>query len=176
MPGTQDFYSDDSRQSTPDIDLRKEVALILDRHGTWGLLRKRVRDRHCSCWNETTAEARSDCPKCLATGWAFVDHLVRYRKTLLVQLVESPTPAGRQGATLHKFYLRSFVKPDRGDFIAEIAQDETSLTRNYQIQPIAPLEITAHWDIQDCNDLREAGGRLEYWQCLAEMADFGDSS
>jgi hypothetical protein len=177
MPGTQDFYSDESRKSKPDIDLRQEMALILDKHGTWGLLRKRVRDRRCSCWNSNTEEARSDCPKCLGTGWAFVDHFIRYRKTSLVQLTEMPMPVGRaEGGSLMKFYMRSFVKPDRGDFIAELAQDEESLTRNYQIQPETPLTITALWDIQSVIDLREAGGRIEYWQALAEVADLGDTT
>jgi hypothetical protein len=177
MTHPKDFWTDQSRRISPDIDLRKEVALILQNHGHWGLLRRRVRDRKCRCWNDQTAEARSDCKTCLGSGWAFVDIPVRYRKTILIQSSENPTPAGRTGGgTLVKLYMKSYVKPDRGDFLAEIAQDETSLNRNFQIQPNTPLEITRMYDLQDVNDLREAGGRVEFFTAMAEEADLGDTT
>jgi hypothetical protein len=92
-------------------------------------------------------------------------------------MTESPREVGRAGGgTLVKIYLRSSVKPDRGDFFIEIAQDESSRDRNFQIQPLAPIEIVKVYDIQDVLDLREAGGRLEFFTVLAEDADLGDTT
>lgn len=170
------FQSDRSRNDGG-IDLRLEIDMIFERHGHWGLIRKRVRDRKCPCFNQQTHEARSDCQKCIGTGEAYLDHLVRYRKTGFVQMTESPREVGRAGGgTLVKIYLRSSVKPDRGDFFIEIAQDESSRDRNFQIQPLAPIEIVKVYDIQDVLDLREAGGRLEFFTVLAEDADLGDTT
>ncbi len=175
--GLTPFQPDKATQVPADIDLRKEVDLIFHRHGHWGLLRKRVRDRKCQCYNEQTHEARAECRSCLGSGWAFIDYPVRYRKTSLVQMTEAPTQLGRSsGGPLVKIYLRCSAKPDRGDFFAEIAQDEESLLRNFRIQPNLPLTITKMYDLQDVLDMREAGGRVEFFTVLAELADLGDTT
>jgi hypothetical protein len=92
-------------------------------------------------------------------------------------MTEVPTQLGRSsGGPLVKIYLRCSAKPDRGDFFAEIAQDEESLLRNFRIQPNLPLTITRMYDLQDVLDMREAGGRVEFFTVLAELADLGDTT
>jgi hypothetical protein len=174
--GLKDFKADPASYTGLDVDLRQEMSAIMRVHGHWAILRKRIKDRHCFCWNDQTDEASSDCRFCLGSGWAFVDHLVRLRKQAMFQMSETPDPTGRVNPSLFKFWLQYHVKPDRGDFIAEIALEEESLKRNYQIQPVSPYKIVRMYDIQDVADMREMGGRLEFFTILAEEASFGDPS
>lgn len=172
-----DFQADNSRiTSARDIDLRAELSRIMHNHGFWGLLRKQVQGRRCGCVSQSTHEADPHCRLCLGSGKAFVDHPVRLRRVTVFGGTEQPQRVGRLDPTLFKFYLQYHVQPDRGDFLLEIAQDEQSLVETFQIQPNIPLTIVRRYDIQHVDDMREAGGRMEFFTVWAELADLGDSA
>lgn len=172
-----DYQPDDSRiTSARDIDLRAELSRFMARHGFWGLLRRQIQGRRCICLSESTHEADPRCTRCLGSGKAFVDHPVRMRRMTVFGGTEQPMSVGRQDPTLFKFYLQYHVRPDRGDFLLEVAQDEQSLVRSYQIQPNIPLTIARKYDVQHVDDMREAGGRMEFFTVWAELADLGDDS
>ncbi|TXH17381.1 MAG: hypothetical protein E6R03_04010 [Hyphomicrobiaceae bacterium] len=172
----KDYHSDLSKYKGNDVDLRAEFSAIMRIHGHWALLRKRIKDKKCACYNTSTDEAASDCKKCLGSGYAFVDHFIRVRKQPIYQLSEVAEPVGRISPTITKFWVQYHTKPDRGDFIAEISQDETSRTQNFQIQPTVPLAIFKMYDIQDVADMREFGGRIEFFSVVVEEASFGDTT
>ncbi len=94
----------------------------------------------------------------------------------LFQMSENQTPVGRVDPSLTVIWVQYHMKPERGDFLVEIAQEEASLKRNWQIQPLLPIEIVRLYDIQEVHDNREAGGRLEFFRMLCEEASFGDMS
>lgn len=172
-----DYQADGSRiTSARDIDLRAEMSRIMANHGFWGILRKHVAGRRCQCTSSSTHEADPDCRLCLGTGQAFVDHPVRLRRVTVFGSTEQPMPVGRMDSTLFKFYLQYHVRPDRGDFLLEIAQDEQSLVSSFQIQPNIPLTVVRRYDVQHVDDMREAGGRMEFFTVWAELADLGDAS
>lgn len=159
------------------IDLRNEFDAIMRDHGTWGLLRKRTGNRKkAASYNPTTAEAAPGERAVLQSGESFIDYLVRYRRMGLFDVPEAASSVGREGPALVRFYVQWHMRPDPHDFIAEIAQDESSRQRSFQIQPVAPFQITKLWDIQEVTPMRERGGRVEFWQVLCREAVLGGPS
>lgn len=175
MSTSKKFKADNANYMGNDVDLRNEMQTIMRVHGHWGLLRRRIKDRHCSCWDPVNQEARLDCKTCLGSGYAFVDCLIRMRKQSSSAL-EAPSPAGRISETTARIWVQHKVKPDRGDFIAELAQDPESNLRSFQIQAVVPFSVTKMYDIQDVVEMREFGGRVEFFTILVEEADFGDTA
>lgn len=159
-----------------DIDLRAELHAIFERHGHWAVLRKRDLTKRCACFNETTHEAMPRCGKCAGTGYALVDHFVRVRYMPLAEMTEAPGPSYRMQTSTIRYWFQHHVKPDVGDFLAELDLDEASLKSNAQIQPSAPFRIRKLFDIQTVTPMREAGGRVEFFNVLVEPADFGDTA
>lgn len=156
------------------INLREEFEDIMDDHGHWGVIRRRVSIRKTENFDPSTHE--SDSPQDLASGEAFYDEFVRMRKMTFFSAPEDPTPYGRASVPMIIFWVQHPVKPSRGDFLLEIAQDGDSANCEGQIQPVTPYEIVRKYDIVDVDDMREAGGRIEYWRVVCEEADLGDES
>lgn len=159
-----------------DINLRDEFAKIMLDHGHWMLLRHRVEDRYCYCYNQVTGEGSLQCPKCMGTGFAFIDSWVQGRKMTRFEIPEMHTSSGRMAAPLIRFWVKHTVRPDRGDFLCEVALDSDSHQYSGTMEPNRPVQIVRIYDIQDVDDMREMGGRVEYFRLLVEEADLGDTS
>lgn len=158
------------------IDLRKELALLLERHGWWAVLRRRLGTKKQDPYNTTTDEGIFRRTSALGSGEGFVDHFVRVRNMTLVEPAQEPTSMGTVGGSLVRFYLQHHVKPDPHDFILELAQEEASLGRSSQIQPVLPYKIAKLWDIQIVRPMRDIGGRCEFWEVFVKEATMGDLS
>ncbi len=156
-----------------EIDLRAEFNALLEARGHWGVLRRRIDERKAAGFNEQTHEA-ADRDN-LSSGEAYVDIFVRLRKRTLFSTGEQPTPLGVQGTPLIIFYLQSTVKPTRGDWLMEIAQDESTVRCGVGIQPSKPFNVTRKYDIQDVDDMRDQSGRVEFFTVYTEVADLGDT-
>lgn len=154
------------------IDLRQEMAQIMEIHGHWGALRRRIDNRKAQGFDNATHEA-PDMDD-LASGEAYQDVFVRLRKRTLFSTGEDSTPMGEQSSPIIVFYVQSQVRPTRGDTLLELVQDETSLERGSQIQPAKPFRIFRKYDIEDVDDMREAGGRVEFFTVYTKVADLGD--
>jgi len=160
------------KTDSPDgINLREEIAGILERHGYWALVRRAVDRRRVAAFDKQTHEGLT--LRELAQGFGFKDEWVRCRRMSLFDVPEEPGSVGKEAAPLIRFYLQAGVKPDVHDFILEIAQDENSMTRGRQIQPNAPIDIVKIFDIQEVTPMREHGGRVEFWQVFALEAYLG---
>lgn len=155
------------------IDLRQEFAAFMRDHGSWGVLRKRVTRARVNSFNPEVGESAPGTKQALLTGESYFDYLVRYRRTTLFDVSEKESSIGREGQALVRFYLKWDKKPDPHDFLVELAQDPTSQTRSFQVQPLAPLEIVKLWDIQEVTPMRDRGGRLEFWQVLCKESVTG---
>ena len=156
------------------IDLRKEFQKMMDDHAHWGVIRRRVSIRKTENFDPSTHE--SDNPEDLGAGEAYYDEFVRMRKMTFFTVPEDPTPLGRSSVPLVVFWVQHQVKPNRGDFLLEIAQDGDTANCDGQIQPVAPFEIVRKYDIMDVDDMRDRGGRVEFWRVVCEEADLGDES
>lgn len=155
------------------IDLRREFEQIMAQQGHWAVLRRRQRP-FTTGRNPTTHEG--DSLGTLGDGSPYVDEFIRVRKMTIVSTGEvpnSPTP-GRASSPIQVFWCKHHIRPNRGDWLIELAQDPASLYRRFDIQPLTPYEIIRKYDIQDVDDMREAGGRIEFWKLVVEDADLGD--
>lgn len=153
-------------------DLRAEFNKIMDDHGHWAVLRRRVNPPPSAAKHPRTHE--SSDPADTGDGYAYVDEWIRVRKMTLFADREDPLPAGRSSTPLVVFWCRHHVKPSRGDFLLEVSQNETSLQSSTQIQPLRPYRIVQKYDIQDVDDMREAGGRAEFFKLIVEQTDNND--
>lgn len=154
------------------IDLRQEFSDIMEKHGYWAVLRRRVNPPVTAAKKGSIGE--SDDPADTGDGYAYVDEWIRVRKMTLFADRENPGATGRTSAPLLVFWCRHRVKPSRGDFLLEVAQSEASLDRSSQIQPVRPYVIVQKYDIQDVDDLREDGGRTEFFKLIVEQTDNND--
>lgn len=155
------------------IDLRQEFDAIMRDHGSWGVLRKRITRTRVNSFNTVTGEPTPGTRQAAPSGEAFIDYLVRYRRTTLFDVPEKEASVGREAQALVRFYLQWDKKPDTHDFIIELAQDPTSQVRSYQMQPLTPMEIVKIWDIQEVTMMRDRGGRGEFWQVLCKESVTG---
>jgi hypothetical protein len=158
------------------IDLRREFASMMENHGWWAVLRRRLSLKKQEPFNTTTDEGTFRRTNALGSGENYVDHFVRVRNMSLFESPEQASSLGREASPLVRFYLQHHTKPDVHDFIAELAQDESTASTTAQLQPLRPYKIAKLWDIQEVRAMRDQGGRCEFWQVLVKEATVGDLS
>lgn len=154
-----------------EIDLRQEIATILENRGHYVYLR-RATDRRCSCFQN--GEAQIDCPYCTGTGWYYEDTLYKARKMPLTDpvvaaLLEQRSPIGLIGSAQFVFWFGHEVDPapSRRDSILEVRLNETTGL------PIRAVDIEARWEIGQIQGYRDQGGRIEFWACWVREGALG---
>lgn len=151
------------------IDLRAELKAILDDHGHWGILRHRVGSQHSSDLNPSTEEGEDmDNP---GSAHKYQDMFIKLRKRTLYAKGENPTPLGKVGEPILKFYVASNVRPAKHDYIIELAQAEDS---NGRVSPSLPYAIHRSYNIVDVDDMREEGGKVEFFEVYVSEIALGD--
>ena len=64
------------------------------------------------------------------------------------------------------FYIETQYRPTQQDFIIEVElQRQTG-------EPIVPLKIAIAYDITDIRDMRDKGGRIEYYAVTAQRSEW----
>lgn len=149
---------------------------MLDKHGWWAVLRRRLSMKKQQPFNTTTDEGVFKKTNALGSGENYVDQFVRVRNMSMFEAPEQSTSLGRETSPLVRFYLQHHMKPDPHDFIIEVAQEDGSELRTGQIQPSIPYRIAKIWDIQEVRAMRDMGGRCEFWQVFVKEATAGDLS
>jgi len=152
-----------------DIDLREEVADILDNHGHRGYLRK-ISDQRCSCYKRNPYnEADPDCPTCVGIGYGYLDYLIlmyripavgAFRGTQSEQL----SPIGLLGPDDAQFYLKTTTGPRQSDYILEMdTDDDQNIVQAPRIERV--------WDVGQVVPYRDRKGRVEYYACRCKRLD-----
>lgn len=143
-------------------NLRTGFAEVMQDYGHWVLLRKALLTQKCSCIDPATDEPRDNCNRCNGAGHPFVDHIIKARRTKLVNSVEMSTDVGFAAASTWHFYMMYNTKPSKEDWVLEIAIDATTN------EPIIPYDIKRFYDIQDIEVMRGEGGEVVYYDCHCE--------
>lgn len=171
-PSYRSVYAEGDSLAT-DIDLREEIAGIMERRGHNVYLR-RAQDRRCGCWSEHSREADSTCPYCNGTGWQYRDELHKARKMpvtdpTIAALLERRFEFGFLGTSQHIFWFEHTVSPapSRRDQILEVTLDE------YTGLPRKAINIEAVWSIGQVHSYRDKGGRIEYHACWVREGSLG---
>ena len=144
------------------IDLRVEMASMLEKHGHYVYLRRST-GRHCACFNEATQEANPDCSFCTGEGWQYEDVKVLARKSFQTDPMTSAflnnlTPLGRSAVGDVIFWIKWDEKPNRMDKIVEVTLDADG-------EPVIAHRIEMIWEINFVHDYRDKWGRVEFWGC-----------
>lgn len=146
------------------IDMRVEIAAWLDEHGHYGVHRSAILGQKCSCVNLQSNQPNPECRRCLATGQAYVDYIVKLDRRLVTPGMTADNAAGEPDQFERlKYYLQRIVPVKRDDFLLELELDPTTL------DPVTPYRIRqAYRIVEPIEDMRDIGGRLEFVQVSVE--------
>ena len=155
-----------------EIDLRQELDELINKHGHWFVLRQAVPGRLCLCIDPITKDCNPRCNICLGSGNAFIDRFVKGRKSRPVRLsqtadMESRASLGIVTVPEAVFYIQYDIRPTELDFIIELA-----LSINDQ-EPEIPYRSIGVYSITDSRELRDQGGRIEYFSITAQRKNWG---
>jgi len=145
------------------IDLRNEMADLLEKHGHYAYLRRST-GRRCFCWDNDTRESNPDCPHCTGEGWEYEDVPVTIRKMLLTDpasgtFLQKSSPVGMFSVGDQVIWVKYDKKPTRMDKILEV-------TLGSDGNPTLAKKIEMIWEINWAQDYRDKWGRVEFWGCL----------
>jgi len=152
-----------------EINLREEFDKLMSCKGHWAALRRRVGTRHSSDVNPGTEEGE-DLDN-MGSGHKHQDFFIEIRKRTLFARGEKETALGKIGEPLLMFYVRSGIKPARHDFLLELAQEEHA---DGSMSLVEPFRIVRKYDILDVDEMRELGGRVEFFQVYVQELALGD--
>ena len=149
----------------PDIDMRVELANWLREHGHYGVHRSAILGQRCSCVGPLRDDPLPDCRKCLATGQAYVDYIVKLDRRGVTPASTADTGAGEPDQFQRvKDYVERIGPVKRDDFLLELELDPTTL------EPVQPYRISrAYRIVEPIEDLRDKEGRLEFVQVSVEL-------
>lgn len=146
------------------VDLRRELASIIEDYGSDYLLIK-VEDRiKCSCVRELHGAPNPKCPICLGLGYLNKAVRVRGRSTFasipetLPRMMNTATP-GNIAVPSKQFYLNHKAEPFRKDLIVVCEWDGS--------KPVFD-KYTEIFEINEVDPNRGDQGRIEYFIASAK--------
>ena len=146
------------------VDLRRELASIIEDYGSDYLLIKINKKVKCRCVTEDYGSARADCPVCLGTGFLINAVKVRGRSAFasipetLPRMITTAEP-GKIAIPSKQFYLNHKSKPYRKDLLVICGWDGK--------KPVFD-EYTEIFEINEIDPNRGDGGRIEYFIASAK--------
>lgn len=146
------------------MDVKSTFEELIKEAGHWLLLRKAVLNKPCACMNRGTI--LESCGRCNGTGHEYVDHLIRGRRTKMIDSVQMTTDLGLVATPRWHFYLPSNTQPNHKDWLIEI---ELSATDQ---EPIVPIKAETYYNITDVESMRDINGKLAYWDVQTEKSNW----
>lgn len=146
------------------MDMKSTFEGMVQDHGHWMLLRKAVLNKPCSCVNNGTII--ETCSLCNGSGHAYVDHLVKARRTKMIDSVQMTTDLGLVATPRWHFYLAAGTQPGPKDWLVEIelsAEDQ---------QPLYPIKAEVYYKVTDVESMRELSGVLAFWDVQTEKSNW----
>jgi len=145
------------------IDLRNEMADLLEKHGHYAYLRRST-GRRCHCWDPSTREADPNCPHCTSEGWEYEDVKILIRKTIMTDpmtaaFLQKSSPIGMFSVSDQIIWVKYDQKPNRMDKILEVSLGTDG-------EPITAKKIELIWEVNWAQDYRDKWGRVEFWGCF----------
>lgn len=138
----------------------------MDLRGHWMILRQAVPGRVCACVDPTTNDANTSCNQCLGSGRAYIDRFIKGRKSRPVKITQTlggeiRTAITEGAANDWIMYIEFNMRPTSDDFVIELRLNENT------IEPIQPFMAVSVYNIKEVRDLRDIGGRTEYYAITA---------
>lgn len=151
--------------SRDEIDLRAEIAEILENRGHWAYLRRRLQQKAPS-FDEDVGQGRPLRDPLSWHGYLYQDEPYKIRSRPTTSEARGAaddflTDIGRLTVRHRIFYFQYYVKPSIHDGIIEVKLNEDGSIWQ-------PPHIEKIFDIQLTMPFRDQGGRIEYWSVLAE--------
>lgn len=147
------------------MDMKSTFESMVEDHGHWMLLRKAVLNKPCSCVGREGTILET-CGLCNGSGHAYVDHLVRARRTKMIDSVQMTTDLGLVATPRWHFYLPANTQPTHKDWIIEIELSPTDQ------QPIYPIKAETYYNVTDVESMRELSGVLAFWDVQTEKSNW----
>jgi hypothetical protein len=146
------------------VDLRREFADLIEDYGSYYLLVRSNRKKHCKCVDKLYNTAEKKCPICLGTGYVNVAEKVKGRDSMAAMPVSLPrlgqlSEPGNISIPAKEFFLDHTSRPEKEDLIVVCQWDG--------IKPIFD-EYTEIHRISYVQALRADDGRIEYFIASAE--------
>jgi hypothetical protein len=146
------------------VDLRREMDMILNEYGNYALLIRNDKGTSCKCIDEISLAPNDKCPICLGTGYihSAERHRIRSRATSSTNTLPNIVNAadiGDIGIAMRQFYMDYTSRPKRKDLLVMCEWNG--------MKPIFD-EYTEIYEINNSEPLRGDGGRIEYFQIVAQ--------
>ena len=147
-----------------DIDLRKEVEMLIEEYGVEMLYIRNNRKLKCRCYNNRTKDGDTNCKICGGSGFVSILERVKgiyqnYDETGFVR----ETEVGDVTSNTVIFYFNEKTVPVVGDRILLVAYDRTTSI------PV-PININKSMSIISVDPIRGDRGRIESYKCFAKYA------
>lgn len=102
----------------------------------------------------------------MATGYLFVDKLVKLQRARTTPGIDLLTEIGIVNTSTSTFILEQGAKPKNTDWILELDLNEDTGA------PKQPISVIRSFKIQDSFPARGKDGRIEFWYCYTEERNF----
>ena len=141
------------------VDLREELAYILENYGSDFLLIRTDKTIKCSCVDTLYNTGKDRCPICLGTGYLTFAERVKGRVAMasipetLPRMINTAEP-GQIAVPAKQFYLQYTIRPKRNDLIVLCEWDNN--------KPVFD-EYTEIFEINESEPNRGDNGRIEYF-------------
>jgi len=147
-----------------EVDVRTEIATILNNRGHSVFVRKRG-DRRCSCYSDRQFdEANPFCPRCDGYGWIYLDYkyLSRRRPAFGTYGFAPKVRAafGDLTSADNIWYFKHDNEISEAYCIIEVSVDAEG-------EPTKPYHFERVHDVKLVHAYRDKHGRIEYWAALA---------
>lgn len=146
-----------------EIDVRNQIATLLNRRGHSVFVRKRT-EKRCSCWTgKQYDESNYFCSRCDGYGWIYMDYEYKSRRR----------PAFGTYGFAPKV-TAAFGDIEAGDSIFYFKHSDT-ISEAYKILEVTidskgaaekPYRIERVHDVKLAHAYRDQYGRIEYWAAL----------
>ena len=141
------------------VDLREELAYILENYGSDYLLIRIDKKIKCSCVDGLYNTGKDNCPICLGTGYLTYAEKVRGRAAMasipetLPRMINTAEP-GQIAVPAKQFYLKDTIRPKRNDLIVACEWNGNKPAFD---------EYTEIFEINESEPNRADNGRIEYF-------------
>lgn len=153
-----------------DIDLRRELADILDSYGYDVVVLRCDRRVKCACWSPSYREPSTDCDTCLGTGYVYTARRCRTRSSpILVSPASVPASlAGMiyqqtSGPAARRFEMEVFYFPH------DVSLGVNDYVLRVRWSGSAPVDVADVYLVIRYDRVRGRNGRVEYVYAMCTL-------